>query len=196
MNMTEISIRNAAIKLISRVGYDAMSLRQLAKEANINSSTLYIYYKGKQELLMTLVLEYFERLSDAWDLQAPVDANASSKLKAFVAFHVNHHLANKDEAVLGNMELRSLDTEHLALVRKARRAYLGKVQKIIDQGVAQGQFRCDECKLMSRIIFGMLTQACAWYRDDGPMGLNEVTVCYTQLVLRMLGATHSSHGRT
>ncbi|WP_256585544.1 TetR family transcriptional regulator [Pseudomonas sp. Irchel 3H3] len=39
MNMTETNIRLAAIKLISRNGFESMSLRQLAAEAGINSST-------------------------------------------------------------------------------------------------------------------------------------------------------------
>ncbi|VVN27337.1 helix-turn-helix domain-containing protein [Pseudomonas fluorescens] len=62
MNTTESNIRQAAIKLISRNGYGSMSLRQLAAESGINSSTLYLYYQGKGELLLELILEYFEAL--------------------------------------------------------------------------------------------------------------------------------------
>lgn len=38
MNMTESTIRLAAIKLISRNGYESMSLRQPTAESGINAS--------------------------------------------------------------------------------------------------------------------------------------------------------------
>ena len=189
MNMTEQKIRLAAIKLIAQGGYESMSLRQLAREAGVNVSVLYLYYKGKQELLLTLVLEYFEQLADAWARSCPANVGTDSLVQAFVAFHVRHHLGNKDKALLGNMELRSLDDEELAMVAQARRAYLGTLQKILEQGIREGSLRCDEPKLMTRIVFGMLTQACAWYREDGRMGVDEVIVYYTGLVLRALGWT-------
>jgi AcrR family transcriptional regulator len=84
MNMTENNIRLAAIKLISRNGYGSMSLRQLATEAGINASTLYLYYKGKNELLLELILEYFQGLSREWTRRRPKKAvTADVKLLAW-----------------------------------------------------------------------------------------------------------------
>jgi AcrR family transcriptional regulator len=187
MNLTEINIRLAAIKLISRGGYESMSLRQLAAEAGINSSTLYTYYTSKNELLVTLILGYLEELSQAWEHCRPHKDSADVKLQAFIACHVRHHLSHKREAVLGNMELRSLDADELALVRRARRIYLEKLQGILEQGVDEGSLQCDEPKLLSRIIFSMLTHCCAWYQANGRMSIDEIICHYTGLVLKMLG---------
>jgi AcrR family transcriptional regulator len=82
MNTTETNIRQAAIKLISRNGYGSMSLRQLAAESGINSSTLYLYYQGKGELLLELILEYFEALSREWARCRPAVARADSSRAA------------------------------------------------------------------------------------------------------------------
>lgn len=188
MDMTPIeqSIRLAAIKLISRTGYELMSIRQLAAEADINLSTLYAYYNGKQELLLTLVLDYLEKLSDAWDLCCPRKSTAAEMLRVFVQFHVRYHLLHKEQAVLGNMELWSLEDSDRELVKQARQGYLAKLQSILEQGVVEGSLRCDEPKLLARIIFNMLTHASAWYRDDGRLEVDEIVVQYTELVLCML----------
>jgi len=186
MNKTEKRIRDAAIALIARVGYERMSLRLLASDSGINSSTLYLYFKGKQELLMTLVMHYHDQRAQAWAQQCPADKDALVRLQAFVAFHIRHQLGNRDEAVLGAMELRSLDPEERQQISLARRRYLETLQGVLDEGVAQGLMRCEERKLTARIIVGLLTQACAWYREDGQMGVEELTVCYTRLVLNML----------
>lgn len=186
-NLTEHSIRLAATRLISRTGYESMSMRQLASEAGINSSTLYLYYKGKRELLLTLVLEYFQELARAWDECRPRRARADTQLRAFIALHLRHHLLHREQAVLGNMELRSLEASELALVKQARRAYLGKLQGILEQGCAEGSLHCDEPGLQARIICSMLTHASTWYQAEGRLGSEELVSHYAGLVLRMLG---------
>lgn len=187
MNTTEINIRQAAIRLISRSGFESMTLRQLANEAGVNSSALYLYYKGKSELLLTLVLSYLETLSAAWEKCCPVAASADEQLRAFVAFHVRHHLLHREEAVLGNTEFRSMDKAELAIVKLARRRHLAKLQHILEQGVRDGSLHCDEPKLLSRTIFMTLTHACAWYRAEGRLSLDQVIEHYCELVLRMVG---------
>ncbi|WPN44757.1 MULTISPECIES: TetR/AcrR family transcriptional regulator [unclassified Pseudomonas] len=189
MNMTESTIRLAAIKLISRNGYESMSLRQLAAESGINASTLYLYYKGKSELLLELILEYFQGLSHEWQRQRPATAaNAAFKLRAFIACHVRYHLEHQDQAVLGNLEFRSLDEQSLTLVRQARRLYLKGMQDLLEQGVQEGSLSCAEPKLMARTLFNMLTHACIWYQADGRWSIDEVIRHYSDLVMKMLGA--------
>jgi AcrR family transcriptional regulator len=188
MNTTETNIRQAAVKLISRNGYGSMSLRQLAAESGINCSTLYLYYQGKGELLLELILEYFEALSREWARCRPAVARADSRLRAFVACHVRYHLEHQDQAVLGNLEYRSLDEESLALVRQARRVYLKDLQALLEQGVREGSLSCAEPKLMARTLFNMLTHACVWYQADGRWSVDDVIRHYSELVLKMLGA--------
>jgi AcrR family transcriptional regulator len=187
MNMTEINIRLAAIKLISRSGYESMSLRQLSAEAGINSSTLYIYYKGKSELLTELILEYLQELSREWERWRPAAVTADVKLLAFIACHVRYHLEHQDEAMLGNLEFRSLDDAELEMVRQARRIYMKKLQDILEQGVKEGSLSCNEPKLLARTLFNMLTHACVWYRADGQLSIDDMIRHYSELVLKMLG---------
>jgi AcrR family transcriptional regulator len=189
MNMTEINIRLAAIKLISRNGYGAMNLRQLAAEAGINASTLYLYYKSKNELLLELILEYFQGLSREWARCRPKKAaTADVTLLAFIACHMRYHLEHQDESRLGNLEFRSLDEEELELVRQARRLYLKALQELLEQGVKDGSLNCAEPKLMARTLFNMLTHACVWYKADGRWGVDDLIRHYSDLVLKMLGA--------
>jgi AcrR family transcriptional regulator len=188
MNMTETNIRLAAIKLISRNGYGSMSLRQLAAEAGINASTLYLYYKGKNELLLELILEYLQGLSREWGRCHPKTGTANVKLRAFIACHVRYHLEHQDEAMLGNLEFRSLVEEDLEQVCEARRLYLKTLQELLEQGVKEGSLSCAEPKLMARTLFNMLTHACVWYQADGRWGIEDVIRHYSELVLKMLGA--------
>lgn len=184
---TEQAIREAAIRLISKGGYESMSLRQLAAQAGVNTGTLYLYYQSKKELLVSLVLDYLEELLLAWRHTRPHHVRADQELQVFVAFHVRHHLLRKEEGVLGNMELRSIENDDLEMVKQARHVYLQEIQNILERGIAQGHFDCDEPKLLAHILFNMLTHVCSWYRPDGPMGIDEIVAQYAQLALRMTG---------
>lgn len=184
---TEQAIREAAVQLISKIGYGSMSLRQLATQAGVNPGTLYLYYQGKKELLASLVLGYLEELLHAWRLCKPRHTGADTTLCAFVDFHVRYHLLRQEQGVLGNMELRSLDSEDLQIVRQARRAYLREIQTILEQGLGEGLFDCDEPKLLAHILFNTLSHACSWYRSDGPLSVDEIVAQYSKLTLLMVG---------
>lgn len=185
---TDLAIREAAGQLISKIGYESMSLRQLAAQAGINPSTLYLYYQSKKELLVSLVLSYLEDLLHAWQHARPRHANADMALHAFVDFHVRYHLLRKEQGVLGNMELRSLTDGDLEIVKLARRAYLLEIQTILEQGIDEGRFHCEEPTLLAHILFNTLTHVCSWYRADGPLSVDAVVKQYSSLTLRMAGS--------
>lgn len=60
----EALIRKKAIALIVRLGFDGFSMQKLAKETSLSPSTLYVYFKNREDLLLKLytgIQERFER---------------------------------------------------------------------------------------------------------------------------------------
>ncbi|WP_282939735.1 TetR/AcrR family transcriptional regulator [Paenibacillus sp. RC67] len=53
---TKSSIREAAGKLFTTLGYDAVTMREIAKEAGCSHTTIYLYYKDKEALLEQLAI--------------------------------------------------------------------------------------------------------------------------------------------
>jgi len=51
---TEIIIREQAISIIAKEGFDGFSMNKLAKASNLSVAAIYIYYKNKEELLNRL----------------------------------------------------------------------------------------------------------------------------------------------
>lgn len=54
----------ATEKLIASVGLSNLSMQKIAKEAGISAGTIYIYFKSKDELLMSLANDLFQRFSN------------------------------------------------------------------------------------------------------------------------------------
>ena len=77
---TEATIREAAVNLIARFGYEAMSMRQLAAEVGVQAAALYRYFPTKEDLLFTLMREHMEGLIQAWDAARPDAADPATRL--------------------------------------------------------------------------------------------------------------------
>ncbi|MFG1398940.1 TetR/AcrR family transcriptional regulator [Roseixanthobacter pseudopolyaromaticivorans] len=179
---TAQAIRQAGVLLIYKHGYEAMSLRQLAAEVGLQSGSLYKYFENKQSLLFDIVRDHMEDLTakarEALEgLETPLD-----RLKAFVGFHLRYHMTRRAHVFIANMEIRSLDDEHRAVVVEMRRSYEGLLEQILREGAAQGVFQVREPKVSTYAIISMLTGICMWYRPDGRLSQDDLVEIYGNLV--------------
>jgi len=53
----EAAIREKALEMIVREGFDGLSMQKLARAANVSPATIYIYYKNREDLLNSLYNE-------------------------------------------------------------------------------------------------------------------------------------------
>lgn len=73
--------------------YDVVSMRKIAKEIDYSATTIYLYFRDKDELFQTLLRETFRKLSQAVTLAVthrdPV-AGLYQAMKACVTFGLDH----------------------------------------------------------------------------------------------------------
>lgn len=87
-------ILDTAERLFATAGsYDAVSMRKIAKEINYSATTIYLYFKDKDELFQTLLRDTFRQLSRAVALSVsdrdPV-VGLYQAMRACVAFGLEH----------------------------------------------------------------------------------------------------------
>jgi len=187
---TEAAIREAALRLIARHGYEAMSMRRLAEEIGLGAAALYRYFPTKQALLFDLLRAHMEELLEAWGrarLAAP--APAIDRLERFTRFHIRHHLPRPDGVFLSYMELRSLTPENFAAIEGMRRSYEQGLIEILEDGQRDGTLDCMRPRLAARAVIASLTGITTWYRAKGPLSPREIEDTYWNMIARMCGAT-------
>ena len=59
------SIIKATIKLVNEIGFVSSSVSKIAKEANVSPATIYIYYKNKEDLLVSTYVEIKKKMGMA-----------------------------------------------------------------------------------------------------------------------------------
>lgn len=61
----EMTIRQKAIEMIVKKGFDGLSMQKLAKAADVSPATIYIYFKDREDLIIQLWVGEMQKMSDA-----------------------------------------------------------------------------------------------------------------------------------
>lgn len=69
------AIIDATVKLVNSIGFSSCSVAKIATEANVSPATIYIYYKNKEDLIVSTFIEIKKMLSEAllknYDINKP-----------------------------------------------------------------------------------------------------------------------------
>ncbi|RIK83824.1 MAG: TetR/AcrR family transcriptional regulator [Hyphomicrobiales bacterium] len=181
-------LREAGIRLIAQHGYEAVSLRMLAKEIGIQAGSLYNYISNKQQFLFDLLASIIRDLVEEMTQELQGLTDPSERLRVFIRRHIDFHTRRKEEVFIGNMELRSLTPENSKVIRQMRDEYEEILRTIIKDGLQAGQFHCSDPAVVKLAIITMLTAIASWYRPEGRRKIDTLTAEYTTLIFLMLRA--------
>lgn len=59
------AIIDATVELVNEIGFVSSSVSKIAKKANVSPATIYIYYKNKEDLLVSTYIEMKKKMSKA-----------------------------------------------------------------------------------------------------------------------------------
>ena len=180
-------VREAALRLIARDGFAAVSMRQIAAEVGVQAGALYNYIADKQSLLFDLLDDHMTQLLAAVEA-AQIAGDPPRRLDRFVRFHIRYHLPRRDEVFLSYMELRNLTPENFARIEARRRAYEQVLQTILQAGVARGDFEVADTRVATRALIALLTGITNWYDPAGKLSVDEIEAIYCDLVRRSVTA--------
>ena len=181
------AIRAAGIRLIADHGYEAASLRLLAREVGVQAGSLYNHFGSKQEFLARLLTEIMQDLLAELDAALAADADPVAQLRAFVALHIRFHTARKDEVFIGNMELRSLTRQGFKTVTGLRGRYEDGLQAIIERGMKAEKFGVPDARVAAFALIAMLTGVCTWYDPRGRLSQGRLIDLDTDFAFRLVG---------
>lgn len=190
---TQAAIRAAAVSLMARHGYEAVTMRQLAAEVGVQPAALYRYFPTKEDLLFALMMEHMEALIASWAAARP-SGGPEAMLSAFVRNHIGFHVARRHSTHVNNMELRSLSREKLSAILRLRTAYEKELRQILRRGADDGTFLVDDTTLTAMAIIQMITGVIVWFRPDERLSVAQVADTYHAMTMRLVGAQNSAGG--
>ena len=185
--ITGPAIQEAALRLFSRSGYAAVSMREIAAEVGVRAGALYLYTPDKQTLLFELMKDHLEALLAAWD-EAGSGDTPLERLRVFVEFHVEYHFDLRDKVFVSYMELRNLSEENFRSIQKLRRIYEGHLENILADGLDSGDFRFEDVRVTTMALLAMLLGYITWFRGGGRLDKDDIKRIHWNLARAMVGA--------
>lgn len=172
-----------ALEQIVRQGYDAVTVRTIAKQVGVTVPSLYYHFENKQAILvalldhaMTIVRSHVEAaLAEAGD--DPV--RRVENLVEAVALYMSYH---SDLAFLDS-ERRSLEADGLSRYLAHRDWVDTQLQDAIDGGCRAGSFGTPTPSTARRAILAMCQGIAGWYKAGGQLSPEETAQQYTRIAL-------------
>ncbi|WP_020403169.1 TetR/AcrR family transcriptional regulator [Gracilimonas tropica] len=149
-------ILNISRHILYKDGYKSLSMRKIARKAEVTATSIYLYFENKDHLLHTLIEESVEDLSTHIEEQALPKANTIDRFKAIIQSYVEFGMSNPEKyEIIYQVRSDAMARYPKEKFRKARRAYELLV-KTIEEGVKEGLMEVDDPVLAAYSIWAQL----------------------------------------
>jgi TetR/AcrR family fatty acid metabolism transcriptional regulator len=153
------AILRAATSVFAHNGYFNSKVADIAREAGVADGTVYLYFKSKEDILHSIFDRSVEEALDAARKQIERIRDPKEKLRQIASLHLERLGADRDLAVVFQVELRG-STKFMEEFSAAGFAeYLALIRSTFEEGQRAGVFRADlNANVVAKILFGALDE--------------------------------------
>ncbi|HVR40603.1 MAG TPA: TetR/AcrR family transcriptional regulator [Thermoanaerobaculia bacterium] len=152
-------ILRAAVDVFAEFGYFNAKVAQIAKAAGVADGTIYLYFDGKEDLLITIFRDHTRSYLQSLERQLANVTRPEERLRVAIRHHLETLGRDRALAVVSQVELRH-SLKFMSLLSQQEVAdYLNMIRKIVEYGQAEGVFRRNvHPQLVAKSIFGVLDE--------------------------------------
>lgn len=153
------AILRSAIKVFAQKGYFNSKVADIAKEAGIADGTVYLYFKSKEEILHSIFDRAMEEFIAEGKREIAELKTADKRLRRIAQLHLEKLGADRDLAVVFQVELRGSTKFMEEFSGGGFAEYLDIIKKTIEEGQKTGVFRKDLKAITgAKILYGALDE--------------------------------------
>jgi AcrR family transcriptional regulator len=139
-------ILRAAKDVFFRNGFEKTSMEMIAEECQLAKGTLYLYFKSKEELYVSLVEDGIRILDAMMAKVIEEDLPHDQKLLAMVKAYYDFTQANQEHyTVLKMIDVGALngkvEQEKLDLIQSSRETAFERMKSVVADGIERGVFK-------------------------------------------------------
>jgi len=186
-------IIEAAVRVFARRGYYNSRVSDIAREAGIAAGTIYLYFKTKDDILVTLFRNKMAEFVDALRKAIANEPDAASKVRRLVWLHFSRLEEDPELAEVLQVELRQGQKFFRGASGQEIGAYFALIASALGEGVSEGCFRSDvSIKVATKMLFGAMDQmATSWVLGKRGYRLVDTADAVADIFLQGVAATTS-----
>ena len=160
-------IFNAAVHLFLEKGFNETSMREISEAAGMGKSTLYDYFKTKDDVLLWFIEDELMDVTAAAQEIAGQPLPALERLRQIMRRHLEFLVASKELYMKLYLEVQRLSTQSQKRIQASRHAYQDLVRQLIEEGIRAGAFRPVNSLLVARLMITAMTPTVFTSRPTG-----------------------------
>ena len=153
------AILRAAIKVFAGSGFFNSKVADVAREAGVADGTVYLYFKNKDDILVSIFNHYMEQALAAGKAKLAEVDDPIEKLRRIVHAHLEGLGRDRNLAIVFQVELRS-STKFMEQFSATKvTEYLDLIREVLEEGQRRGVFRPRlNTKVVAKVLFGALDE--------------------------------------
>ena len=174
----------AAARLFHERGYQATTVRDIAREVGIQSGSLFHHFATKEQMLTEMLREAaLSMCVRAEALLEPI-ASPADRLRALIRFELDCFAGSQTRDFYATLvsEWRDTPDAFHAELRMLRQRYFGLVRSVLDACHAEGRLRIDP-DAAAKVLHGVNTSSISWFRRSGRYTVDEFAAIFAKLLL-------------
>ena len=145
-------IVKGAIKVFRKKGFHAASIREIARACRMSLGSLYDYIEKKEDILFLVHNEVLDQIYERMETIAAQYSHPVDQLIHILKGLFDLTCRLKDEMLFIYTETKSLEKPYLKEILRRESEFVAKYRELIERGVQQGVFKCDNPDLVANIL--------------------------------------------
>jgi TetR/AcrR family transcriptional regulator, cholesterol catabolism regulator len=160
-------IFHKVVNVFVKKGFHETSMQEIAQAAGLGKSTLYDYFKTKDDVLIYFFEDQLTNMTEEAQKIALQNLSADKRLRQITEKYLESLQANKNLFLKLMQESQRLKLESQKQVQEKRHAYQDLVCALIDEGIREGVFRKVNSLLAARLLISGISTVIYGSRSTG-----------------------------
>jgi AcrR family transcriptional regulator len=130
-----------AASMFREKGFPATSMRDLAESVGIEAASLYNHIQSKSEILQQIIFRISDDCNQHMEELDNSDASSLKKVESIIRFHIQMMLQRFEDYHVMINEWIHLEAQPLNDFISQRRAYVQRLESIINKGIENGEIK-------------------------------------------------------
>ncbi|MBL4969661.1 fatty acid metabolism transcriptional regulator FadR [Bacillus halotolerans] len=180
-----MQIIDAAVEVIAENGYHQSQVSKIAKQAGVADGTIYLYFKNKEDILISLFKEKMGQFIERMEEDIKEKATAKEKLALVISKHFSLLAGDHNLAIVTQLELRQSNLELRQKINEILKGYLNILDGILTEGIQSGELKEGlDVRLARQMIFGTIDETVTtWVMNDQKYNLAALSDSVLELLV-------------
>ena len=176
-----LEIQRVVARLFAYNGYHATSMREIGRAIGMNQSSLYHYFKSKEDILFKIMNNAVDEALAILEGICSADLSPEEKLSDVLGFYTRYYAGDQERLTILVNEMHSLSKPFHRVLLKKQRRYVLLIRSILDELALEDKMNTLHPGVATFAFFGMVHYTVKWYHEKGPVKPDELANQFVEI---------------